>query len=216
MAIARDAFTNGAFVSGTSRTFSHTCSGSDRILFVHAFHNTTADLITGATYGGTAMTLVAKFSPGGSRYLYLFALINPATGANDVVISASSSTAIGGNAFSYTGVSQTGQPEVYATDIDTASTINTSITTITDNSWIAMVTLGNNEAPTASTGATLYGQNSVYNDADVFDSNGTVSTGSNTMTVTTGGGSPLGRIIVAIAPSGGSPTNTTNFFLMMN
>ena len=205
MAIARDTFTNGAFTSGTSHTFSHTCSGTDRFLFVHAFKNSTSDTITSASYGGVAMTLLHKFSPGVSRYLYVFYLTNPASGANNVVISSSSSTAIGGNAASYTGVSQTGQPEVSTTAVGTGSPNTTTLTTTTDNSWTVLFTLGNNADPTASTGSTFFGQNSIYGDADVFDSNGAISpAGSTSMSLTTNNPAfPLGRIMAAIAPAGG-------------
>lgn len=203
MAIARDTFTNGAFASGTSRTYSHTCTGTDLILFVHVFINTTADRISSVTYAGTPMTLLHKFSPGASRYLYLFALTNPATGANNVVVSASASTAIGSNAFSYTGVEQTSQPEVTRTQSSSADPDTFTITTLTDNSWVALVTLGNNADPTASTGSNFYGQNSVYGDADVFDSGNIATAGSVSMTLDYPGSFPHGGIQVAIAPSGG-------------
>lgn len=205
MAIANDSFTNGAFTSGTTHTFSHTCSGTDRILYVHAFINTTTDRVTGVTYNGTSMTLLHKFSPAAGRYLYVFALINPDTGANNVVISASASVAIGGNAVSYTGVSQTSQPEVTRTEIGSTNPDTYSITTTTDNSWAVLFTLGNNANPTASTGSTFVGQNSVYGDADVFDSGGAITpAGSYSMTLSYSSTFTHGIVQVAMAPSAGA------------
>ena len=57
MAIEFDNATTPAFVTATSLTYSHTCgAGSNRILFVGVWGDTTSDAITGVTYGGSAMT----------------------------------------------------------------------------------------------------------------------------------------------------------------
>ena len=136
MAIAFDAAVNGGLVfPGTSLTWSHTCSGSDRILFVGVVGGTT-DTVTGVTYDGVAMTLVNKCVAGADFYSYLFYLIAPSTGAHNVVISASSGLIIGLSS-SYTGVSQTGQPDSSSTKISTvaSATYTQSTTTVADNSW---------------------------------------------------------------------------------
>lgn len=56
MAIAFDATTTSSLGSAvTSITFSHTCTGSNRILFVCTANNGGAN-VTGVTYNGVAMT----------------------------------------------------------------------------------------------------------------------------------------------------------------
>jgi len=92
MAIAFDATTDGGNTTATSLTYSHTCTGSNRILFVSVIGAIGSDNVTGATYAGAAMTLVDKQAS--ARSTYLFYLIAPATGANNVVVSAGSSSFI--------------------------------------------------------------------------------------------------------------------------
>lgn len=209
MAIAYDTFTNGNFVSGTSRTFSHTCTGSDLILFVEAVINTNSDWVTGITYNGVSMTRIQTVSPTVNRRLYLYYLVGPATGANNVVISTSSSAAIGGNAASYTGVAQTGTIiDVSTTVTDTSSPIDTTLTTTIDDCWTILCgTMDGTVAFTASTGSTLRGGNGTYLDVQIFDSNGPKNpAGSTTMTVTNAsvsGGVPASMIMAAFAPVAG-------------
>src|SRR3954468_16022523 len=110
MAVAFDAATDGGDKGGanSSKTFSHSCAGSDRCLIVTALGDQTNDLITGVTYNGVAMTLAAKRPPTGDRWLYLFYLLNPASGSNSVVVTASGTTYILTGAASYTGVGLVG------------------------------------------------------------------------------------------------------------
>lgn len=209
MAIAYDTSTNGNFVSGTTRTFSHTCTGSDLILFVEAVINTSTDLITGVTYNGVSMTRIQTVSPNANRRLYLYYLIAPATGANNVVITASSSTAIGGNAASYTGVAQSGTIiDVSTTATDTSSPVDTTVTTTIDDCWtILCTTTDSTTAFTASTNSTLRTSNTTYVDVRIFDNNGAINpAGSYTMTVTNtnvNGSSPASTIMAAFAPAAG-------------
>jgi hypothetical protein len=60
MAIAVDATSQDHSATATSLTFSHTCSGSNRILFVGIVGDITTDTVTGVTYAGVSMTLVGK------------------------------------------------------------------------------------------------------------------------------------------------------------
>jgi hypothetical protein len=206
MAIAFDASTDGNFTSGTSRTFSHTCTGSDRILFVQAIINTNSDIVTGVTYNGVSMTQVATVSPNANRRIYLYYLIGPNTGANNVVITTSVSAAIGGNAASYTGVAQSGTIiDVSTTATDTSSPVDTTLTTTVDNCWaILLTTTDSTTAFTASTNSTFRRANTTYVDGRIFDSNAAVTpAGSFTMTVTNtnvNGTSPAGTIMAAFAP----------------
>lgn len=210
MAIAFDTATNGGFASGTSRTFSHTCSGSNRILFVHCGHNASSDIITGVTYNGVSMTQIATVSPTANRREYLFYLIAPATGANNVVITASGSTSIFGNAASYTGVKQSDQPDNSTTATSSTTPSETTLTTVADNCWTILCTVMDSSVePTASTNSTKRIQNGTFTDAVIFDSNGAVTpAGSFTMTLTHPGTDQLSRIMASFAPA----TSTANFF----
>lgn len=209
MAIAFDAFTNGNYTSGTTHTFSHTCSGSDRVLFVHAFKNANTDTITGATYNGVSMTLVAKQVGFGARYSYLFMLHNPATGANDVVITASASTAIGGNAASYTGAEQVSTADASTTENSSTTPHAKAVTTTVDNCWMVKVTLGG-RVHSASTNSTKRGANTTYTDASYFDNNSAITPAKSYSMTTTYASSTSTEsyIIASFAPAGAAPATT--------
>ena len=103
MAVAFDAATDGGEVLGTSLTFAHTCTGADRALVVGIFVNSTTDHITGVTYAGSAMTRQSTVSTGNVGRIYIYTLLAPASGANNVVVS-SASTTFSAGAVSFTGV----------------------------------------------------------------------------------------------------------------
>jgi hypothetical protein len=154
--IAFDAVAASEVAPGTSLTWSHTCSGSNRILFVGITILSGSDLVTGVTYDGVAMTRVATIvETGGTQTLYLYALVNPATGANNVVVSVSSSITIRATSASYTGARQSGIPDASGTKT-TASTTSQAlaVTTVTDKSWMVSFAIGTSDQPAASTGVT--------------------------------------------------------------
>ena len=137
MAIAFDATSDGGQGNPVaSLTFSHTCTGSNRFLVVAVMGSTVADRITGVTYAGTAMTRLDVFQIlSGDRYVYLYYLVNPASGANNIVISSSPDDFIAGCGASYNGVKQTGQPDASQTTTAYNLTINNTLTTIANNCW---------------------------------------------------------------------------------
>lgn len=144
MAIAFDNTTLSARSSAgaSSFTFSHTTSGSDRFLIVSV---TTFNFSSGTpsptvTYNGTSMTPIAQnvvaFNVNNWRH-HSYYLVNPDTGANNVVVTATSGTGLFEcNANSYTGVDQTSP----ILDSGTASslsggTMQVSLTTADDGWW---------------------------------------------------------------------------------
>lgn len=142
MAIAFDAATGPNYsASGTTNTFAHTCTGSDRILFVVAAHHNTvpASSVTGITYAGVAMTLLRTYQSSNAKF-DLYYLVAPATGSNNVVITMDISDASIGIAASYTGVDQTSPIDVSGDGGPTTTTsYSQSLTTTVDNCWSIMV-----------------------------------------------------------------------------
>lgn len=209
MAIAFDAATDGGSTTGTSLTFSHTCSGSNRILFVGVRGDTASDTITGVTYNGVAMTLIpsTKHNDGSNRWVYLFYLIAPATGANNVVVSSSSSVLINAAAVSYTGAKQSGVPDASTKNSNaSASSLATSLTTILDSCWTVLVGVSNTSqaAGTGATRRTISGDTAFA----MHDSNGGISpAGSTSMTITANSGG-INTIMVSFPPSTLSQTFT--------
>ena len=196
MAIAFDSSASG----GSS--WSHTCNGSNRILFV----TTTSDSsggVTGVTYNGVSMTL--EF---GGGYHKIWKLINPASGANTVSITHSGSAQ--GVSSSYTGVSSTGNPEASASKNSGSSvtTITHSVTTITDNDWVVAscwydTSSASQTAGTGSTQRSVRSGSASYASVGLYD-NGSAKTpaGSVSMTVNASASSGIMEIcLFALKPS---------------
>lgn len=123
MALAVDAVST-ASGSGTGPfSWSHTCSGSDRLLFVAVSHYHVSSTVSGVTYNSVAMTAVPSGSTNnGQFFVTLYYLIAPASGSNTVSVSTSAVYDIGVAAISFTGGHQT-------TPIGTAVTATGSSTT---------------------------------------------------------------------------------------
>src|SRR6266542_3917316 len=95
MAVAFDAVgpsSAGTAVNATSLSWSHTCTGSSRLLTVSVSIGLADDTnsAVAVTYNGVAMTAAgAQVHSGGltAGYVQLFYLAAPATGANTVIVS---------------------------------------------------------------------------------------------------------------------------------
>jgi len=205
MAIAYDSSSSGYTASGSSLTFSHTCSGSNRILFVGVGPYSAGSTITGVTYNGVSMTLIATSgaSAVGGQHALMYYLINPTSGANNVVVSASSSIKIAAVSASYTGALQTGQPDSSATNNDpgpgNVTTLTGSTTVASSACWTVMCGFNDNEqALSAGSGSTLRIDGTHGN--AMFDSSKEVPLGSYSMTYT-GGSAHYCLVIASFKPA---------------
>lgn len=220
-AIAFDNYTSGLVVGASSLTYAHTVSGSNRILFVAAriAGGGGLDLVTGITYNGVALTrdsfenCIANCSGQGQ---YIYHLVAPATGANNVVVSLSASDTIHAGAASYTGASQTGQPDSNnKTTCNATTSCTLNFTTVADNSW-TIVYCGNSGV--SITGGAHKVGNITGGAADIMaDSNAAITpAGSTSLQCSTGGGSAGWTLVGAsFSPStggGGSTFNPMYFF----
>jgi hypothetical protein len=204
MAIAFDSTATANQASGATLTFSHTCSGSDRILLVGVVTEIASpDIVTGVTYNGVAMTQLGKVFSGDLDEVYLYALIAPATGANNVVISVSNALAFTyGGSVSYTGAYQDALPtggDIVTGSTSGASTLSLSgLTPSTANSWIVGVADNQSSNTTLSSSGTLRqaGRPQV-----VFDTNAIVSGAYTAQFANAGGNTFWGAVECAIAPS---------------
>jgi hypothetical protein len=165
MAIAFDTSSYGKNTNTSPITFSHTCTGSNLILFVGVTMRAPSGTPTcsGVTYNGVSMTSLGAVDSSGTIRVYLFYLINPATGANDVSASfsglqADTDCVVGASSFS--GVTQTDPINVSgsANNSGGTSSITKALTTTVDNCWIFNVVGGNN-----MTVSVKYSETSAYN-----------------------------------------------------
>lgn len=111
MAVAFDSAT-AEDGTGTSQNVTHTCTGSDRVLYGIIMSDDTTDHTPSATYNSVAMTQIAEVAydggANGSQYVVVFRLIAPATGANTLAFSGMTGAANKAwVAFSVTGAHQT-------------------------------------------------------------------------------------------------------------
>lgn len=137
-------------------TVSHTvtASGSDRVLiaFVATEDGSDADLLTGVTYNGVAMTEVEKhdFFSSGRKEHFIYYLADPDTGTHDIVASFDGTNDRGLiSGASFLNASQT-TPTNTAEGRGTGGVLDISITTASDNSWV----VGGGQGDTSSDPAT--------------------------------------------------------------
>lgn len=178
---------------------SFTCTGSNLILFAFIIGDVNNDNVTGATYNGVAMTLVAKEPPGNSngRYAYLFYLLNPATGSHTLAATGSPDPLVG-YASSYTGALQSGQPD--ASGVNNGSNVASiakAITTVASNCWTVGGIYSSATHASLQSGTTLRHQDAGQLNIILVDSNGAVSPGSNSLGVNYSPNADNANIIVA-------------------
>lgn len=196
-------------------------SGSNVRLFLGCEGDTATDSISGATYAGVSMTLVAKAVGTGSgspnRSSYVWELDNPTTGSNNFVVSnGGGATYIICSAIYLTGVNLTGTWDAKnsAGSLANTSSLTTSITTVANNAWVIEFAFnsGSTGQLLASTGATFEVDETFHAVAVFASSVGTVTpAGSYSMTVTTSGMTLLAGIYgiqVSAAPFTGSTAHT--------
>ena len=205
MAIAFDTSVDGSFGNPvTSLSWSHAFSGTNRVAIVTAFgdlgsSDATGNNVTGCLIDGVAATEIARKLNVGDRWLYVFGQIDPLPGNRSVVITAGSSIAIAGLSASYTGVRQSELPEVSTTANSTLTSVVTSLTTVARDAWTVLADKNTNNPPTVGAGSTAR-KISPFS-LGLFDSNGPLTPGSNSMTINVDPASNTATIMISMAPA---------------
>lgn len=181
MALAFDAAAQGSSTTNPL-TFSHTTStNANRILFV-GVRWYQGDNLTSVTYAGVAMTQINKRQDnvGNDAYTYLYYLTSPATGANNVVVTGTGNPNIRVEAVS---ASYTGDKGFVIDSSNmqssTSSTMTMSTTVVKSNCWL--VGISSNFRATSPGAGTTERQEIAGDPFAIDDSNGTVSTGSQSL-----------------------------------
>jgi len=203
MAIATDAFidTGSAFSSATSKTWSHTCTGSNLILFEGHFITVAADRTTGVTYAGSAMTRVNTIVSTPTTQADLWYIIAPSTGANNIVISFSASSTCSAASGSYTGAKQSSQPDASNTGtVVSGTTLAVSTTTVADNSWVLMYVREDAGLMTVGANTTYRSGYTAYGSQFVDRNLATTPAGSVTLNMTLNATTNAGGLTASIAP----------------
>jgi len=185
----------------TTNSFSFT-NTSGNVLVVFTVNDVVEDL-TSVTYNGVSLTSITS-QDGASGFVrcQMWYLKSPATGAN--TLTATRPTGTGGftvHAVSYAGANTATQPDSYASTTNTSTSTTQTTTVVSANCWLVAGITANSNGLSGSTGRTTKttgaGQ---IGGTRIFDSNGTVGTGSQSLTQTMNAGENTGIIISLKAP----------------
>jgi len=176
------------------------------------------DDVLAPNVGGTNMTLVNKNSSNTTnRYVYLYYLLNPTSGSNAVIVSASSAHYILAVAADYDNIQQTSEPDnsgLNANSSGAATGLTSSLTTIASNTWVIIGETS--DAPTAGSGTTLRVTGSAFGEPALFDSNGALSAGSHSFTTNVGvTGRGVTHNLVSFVSEGGGGGSSSNGLLTL-
>jgi hypothetical protein len=191
--------------STASLTYSYTVgTGTSRLLVVNLIGDTSADDISSVTYAGTPMTLLGKVRSPSNNWQYLYYLLNPASGSNNIAITAGSAHFLISQAASWYNIRQSAQPD--ASVVNTAPTASTSTTTsLTTAAAGALVVQGvwSYGHLAAGAGATPIVIDTALGGAGIFaSSTSPVSpAGSVSMTTISDGSQSSGVIMASFAPA---------------
>lgn len=213
--IAFIAETTGSVNPGLSLTISSpNCTGTNLFGGVFALNaNATIQSTVHATWGGVTMSTSTLIRAGGTleRWMNGYSIEAPASGVQSIVLTNSSSQLIEAVAFCYSGVAQTGQPEVTNTSENVSmSTYSISLTTLANNDWAIGNLYGSSRGSVTSftTGAQRL-INGALGDMDLADNGPVTPAGSVSIAGTFGASqSDLSASIWAIAPASGVVTSS--------
>lgn len=149
MAIALDATSSGTATAGTTVTIAHTCTGANLVLIV-VVGGTDGITTPTVTYNAVSMTLVASKNVS-NMSSFTFALVGPATGTHNIVVTKGSGDEIGGMGISFTGAG--GYSAVNSSDGNSTTASLTVTTATTGAGYVVTGGTTNVVASAAYTGA---------------------------------------------------------------
>ena len=217
MAIAFDASTTpwARVDLTTTMTVSHTCTGSNRFIVVNVGSNST---VLWVTYAWVSLTQIQGYSTDGAgNSASCWGLANPASGANNVVITTSGTATIMCEIASYTWVAQSSPVDVSVMNWPTTTTSFTqTVTTTVDNDWLIMCGKGRSGA-TVTAGANTFVRVSIetlFTGLFIADSNSAQTpVGSKSLNVTSAS-QEFNGIMFALKPFTASVSNSAFFMFL--
>jgi hypothetical protein len=191
--------------STASLTYPYTVgNGPNRLLVVNLIGDSSADDISSVTYAGTVMTLIGKAHAVANNWQYLYYLLNPPSGSNNIVVSAGSPHYLISQAASWFNVAQAAQPDASTTNTAaaTSTSITTSLTTVATGSLVVQGVWSYGHLA-AGAGATPVLTDTAFDGAGIFVSSGSPVSppGNVSMTTISDGQASTGVIMASFAPS---------------
>lgn len=187
---------NNGSASGTTYDFSGLTvgSGTNRVLTVGVTGSSTPSDVTGVVWdqGGTnqALTQIGSQQAGGGglRYLSFWYVVAPTSGNKTLRVTRTTSGAdlLMVATSSYTGVDQVSPIDSHADHATTATPQTETTTVVTSNCWLVTVISDTSGSPAAGASTTKRADDGVsgVGVTGIFDSNGTVGTGSQSLHTT--------------------------------
>lgn len=181
-------------------------SGSDTVGVVFVAGDDGSDSITSVDWGGSAMTKVNSSSVEvpTDRFLSVWVVANPASSATITFNDNADNYWRACSAY-YTGASVPVDSQNVGTS-SASTSISVATTVVASNCWLIMFQKDGTGGQTYSASGSLASMrlNADAGGLAVGDSDGTVGTGSQTGTMTTGGSINHGAVAFSLAPAGGA------------
>jgi hypothetical protein len=200
----------------TTLTWSHTCAGTNRYVLVGVSMGQFPDTgrTMSATFGGTSMTSLGLVHSGGSTagLVQLFGLINPATGASTVTVTASGTTdTLSGGSVSFTGVDQTTPVGTAVTASGTSTAPSATVTGTTAGNMVAAAACTGTSTGFTASGNTSRWTKNVNGNTGAGNNAGSTAaaSGSVSMSFTTGASDLWGAVAVEVKAASGGGGGTT-------
>jgi hypothetical protein len=212
MAITADTTSTGVVVGNTVLTWSHTCSGSDRVLVV-TMNDATGLTVSSITYNTVALSL-GKSQVNGTNSANIYYLKNPASGAHDIVITVGASGTFRGRAASFNGVEQTAPLGATNGESGTAQNKDITITTTQAGSVLIDAIGANGGTDTPAAGQTLFQTTGGGNTRSAYEIVAGITEYTQSWTGDTAD-TPYAMAVIELKASV-VVANTTNFFHFIN
>jgi hypothetical protein len=199
-----DNATSAYFGTGsTTHTQSHTTAGSNRVLAVFCRTYDGAG-VSGVTYNGVSLTQSGTEQTFGSDRFSKWFLVNPASGANNVVVTCSTSRRLDLDIVSLTGALQSGQPDAANSATGSSASASQSVTTVADNSMLVAAYFSNG-AGDPSSGHTNWTQRALTTGRHAVGTSGILTpAGSKTQTIALASSGSWAISQMSFSPSPGS------------
>jgi hypothetical protein len=220
------AFQGAAFIGEASNTTSltepYTVNAASNFLVIGVEGDRLGDFINtgggGVAYAGVNMTFAGKTSgdppqsAGNQRYVYVYYLLNPATGTNNFVITASGTCdVLLATAADYSGVG--GYDTNNITAAASGTSLSSTITTANDNEWLIIFSRSASCNTATITGGVVRAFDTTFDDHLLGDSNGPESPAGSPYTLTVNNANASGyftNIMIAVYPAATAPPVLVN------
>lgn len=159
-----------------------------------------------ANWNGSSCPKIDQINTASSEAVADFLCIAPTAGVTNVVFNrpAQNDNAILVGAVYYTGAAQTGQPDNHGTKAQTTGSFTESLTVGVTNSWLTIAARGSSGSVLSATGPAVVKMGMGNNtSAPMADSNGGVSAGSQSITLTSAS-QEINAVMLSIAPAAGA------------